>query len=371
MTSFERIDAILHGRPADRIGIFEGFWDETYDRWKKEGHVPSNGQLPKGHFLNRVFDHDIIGTWPFPLDLMLTPKFTPKTLKEDERFWVFEDGNRATQRILKDVSGSPEYVSFYVDDRERWDEVKSALTPTDDRLDRETYRERRQYAKTHDKYFMLQGRAIFESMFPLCGHENLLAGMALDPDWVSEMVYTYSHLITDLLERLFTLEGKPDALMFCDDLGYKNTPFFSPKMFDDLMRPGYQHLFQFAHSHDLPVIMHSCGFIEPLLPGLVECGLDCLQAIERKAGMDPVRIYKRFQGKLVLMGGINATVLATNDSSSIDRELESTIPFISAHNRYILHSDHSIPPEMDYQQYVRFMEKAISLGGKEDVLHEQ
>lgn len=33
-------------------------------------------------------------------------------------------------------------------------------------------------------------------------------------------------------------------------------------------------------------ILHSCGYIAPLLPGLIEAGLDCLEAMEVKAGMD-------------------------------------------------------------------------------------
>ncbi|MBE5039749.1 hypothetical protein [Ructibacterium gallinarum] len=48
--------------------------------------------------------------------------------------------------------------------------------------------------------------------------------------------------------------------------------------------------------------MHFCGFVEPLLPYMVETGIDCLQVMEGKADMDPIRIYKQYGGKLSLMG---------------------------------------------------------------------
>ncbi len=44
---------------------------------------------------------------------------------------------------------------------------------------------------------------MFESIHPICGHENLLAGMALDPDWVLDMVTVYSELAVELQRTLF------------------------------------------------------------------------------------------------------------------------------------------------------------------------
>lgn len=60
----------------------------------------------------------------------------------------------------------------------------------------------------------------------------------------------------------------------------------SRAMYDKLIQPGHIRTIRFAKEHDLPVIMHSCGYVEPLLGGMIEAGLDCLQAIEVKAAMD-------------------------------------------------------------------------------------
>ncbi len=38
---------------------------------------------------------------------------------------------------------------------------------------------------------------VFECMHPVCGHEYMLMGMALDPDWVKDMADTYANLIIE------------------------------------------------------------------------------------------------------------------------------------------------------------------------------
>ena len=54
----------------------------------------------------------------------------------------------------------------------------------------------------------------------------------------------------------------------------------SRAMYDELIQPGHIRTIRFAKEHDMPVIMHSCGYVEPLLGGMIEAGIDCLQAIE-------------------------------------------------------------------------------------------
>jgi uroporphyrinogen decarboxylase len=136
----------------------------------------------------------------------------------------------------------------------------------------------------------------------------------------------------------------------------------SPAMYRELVMPGHKKTIDYAHSIGLPVIMHSCGFVEPLLPDMVEAGIDCLQAMEVKAGMDLLRIYERFGDKIALMGGLDVRPVASNDLDGIRRELESKIPFVKRKNGFILHSDHSIPESTNYETYRYFLELGRKLG---------
>jgi uroporphyrinogen decarboxylase len=108
--------------------------------------------------------------------------------------------------------------------------------------------------------------------------------------------------------------------------------------------------------------MHSCGFIEPLLPDMIDAGIDCLQVIEVKAGMDLLRLHRLYGERIALMGGIDVRALYTNDRAVIDRELEAKIPAVKQGYGYVLHSDHSIPATVDYETYAYFIKKGLELG---------
>lgn len=65
---------------------------------------------------------------------------------------------------------------------------------------------------------------------------------------------------------------------------------------------------------------------------------------------------------LWLMGGIDVRLLYTNDRGVIDRELESKIPVVMGHNGYVLHSDHSIPNDVQPENYEYFLQRGLELG---------
>ena len=212
------------------------------------------------------------------------------------------------------------------------------------------------------RFFVWSGINVFEQMHPVCGHEHMLVGMALDPEWIMDMVDTYSQLTVDLQEILFAREGKPDGIWFYEDMGFKERPFMSPDMYMELVNPGHVRTFDYAHSLGLPIIVHSCGFVETLVPGLIQAGMDCLQVIEIKAGMDLLKLHKLYGDVLSFMGGIDVRVIYTNDKSIIDKELASKIPIVKQRFGYTLHSDHSIPNTVEYDSYRYFVDRGLDMG---------
>jgi uroporphyrinogen decarboxylase len=176
------------------------------------------------------------------------------------------------------------------------------------------------------------------------------------------MVAAYSCLSVELHQMLFAEEGPPDGLYLMEDLGYKGTPFMSRAMFREIIRPAYAELLALAKTHHLPVLFHSCGYVEPLVPDLIEVGIDCLTALEVKAGMNLLRLHRDFGSVLSFMGGIDTRVLCTNDRAVIDRELEATIPLVKQGYGYILSSDHSIPDTVHFHTYRHFLAKGLALG---------
>jgi len=355
MNSKERIHNILHGLPHDRIGLFEHFWGDTRNVWTEQGHIQEKEDL------SEHFSFDMNQTWCF--NNLAKWDFKAEIIEEDENTVLKKDGNGAYLRNHKKHNATPEHVDFTVKDRATWEEhIVPYLKPDACRINLESYRETKKKAAEDDLYFVWGGVSVFELMHPVCGHEYMLMGMVEDPDWIEDMAMSYADYNINMLEILFEKEGKPDGLWFYEDMGFKERPFMGPGMYEEMIQPAHKKIHDFAHANDLPVIMHSCGFIEPLLPGMIESGIDCLQVMEIKAGMNPLRIHEKYGDQIALCGGLDARNLVANDLNAIDKELEDKIPILKNGKGFILHSDHSIPTTTEYETYRHFVDKGLSLG---------
>lgn len=359
MTSNERIKRILKHLPVDRIGLYESFWNDTQKKWVEGGYLKSEDDM-RDHF-----ELDIREIWVF--NMIANIDFADEIVEETEETKLVRNGNYSLLRWHKLHSSTPEHVDFLVKDRKGWEEnIKPHLLNKefyDRRINFEAYGKLRKYCREKELFFTWSGVNVFESMHPMCGHEYMLMGMALDPDWVKDMCSTYAELIINLMEVLFSKEGKPDGIWFYEDMGYKLNPFMSPAMYREIIMPAHKKTFDYAHSLGLPVIVHSCGFIEPLIPGLIESGMDCLQPMEVKAGMDLLKLKQLYGSKIALMGGMDVRKLVSNNLEEVKNELDRKLPAAKEGGGYCLHSDHSIPNQVEYNTYKYFLEYSLKLGG--------
>lgn len=342
MTSRERILAMFDRKPVDQLPVFDSLWGDTYKRYEKEGH-----------FKDYSFGLDVdlaMGGWP---NSVANLDFENKVLEETEETVLSLDGNGARLRRHKQHDTTPEHVGFTVVDQETWEEHARPFiaAPLDlRRVPYETYRKARESALKHKQFFCWGGVGPFEMMHPVCGHENMLVGMALEPEWIEDMVDLYCTMLINILEELFSKEGAPDACWFFEDMGFKEKPFMSPTMYRELIMPGHKRLFDFAKSKGCKVIVHSCGYVEALVGGLVEAGMDCLQAMEVKAGMDIRSLHDAFGKDIIFMGNIDARLLEANDLPALQAEMDVKIPYVlEKGGGYILHSDHSISERVDFE----------------------
>jgi uroporphyrinogen decarboxylase len=355
LTSRERIERILKREPVDRIGLCESFWSDTRKAWIEAGDIPADVGFED------LFGFDIARCGC--LNLVADLDFKPEVIEEDEETSLSRDGNGALMRRHKLHASTPEHVDFTVKDRIGWEEfAKPKLTFDRRRLNFEAYRNARRHAAEKERFFCWTAAHAFELMKNIAGHENMLVGMALDPDWVRDMANTYSRMLVEHMETLFAEEGKPDGIWFYEDMGFKQHPFMSPEMYEEIMLPAHRATFEFAHSLGLPVVVHSCGYVEPLIPGLIEAGMDCLQVMEVKAGMDCRRLKKEYGDRISFIGGIDVRKLYTNDLAQIEQEIMDRVPAMMEGSGYVLHSDHSIPNTVNYASYRFFVERGLEVG---------
>lgn len=356
MTPFERMTNALRRQPVDEVPVGVGPWKETVARWTKEGRLRPDEDFYT-HFGQSY-------RWSIFVQSVANLDVPTRTIWEDAETYIELDGNGAQYRRHKLHESTPEHVAFAVQNRVGWEEaIKPHLLRCDRRrIKVEEYRKMKTFCREHNLFFLCGQHGPFELMQMMCGHENLLMGMGLDPDWVRDMVDTYVRMTMTHLDVLFAEEGRPDGMFIFDDLGFKQKPFFSPAMYDDIMAAGHQRLFDFAHAHQCKVLVHSCGYIVPLVPGLIRAGMDCLQAMEVKAGMDMMELFKVYGTKIAFFGGMDVRILIGNDRAAVEAELQrKLVPILRQGGGYVLHSDHSEPPDVNYDTMRYFIDRGREL----------
>ena len=229
LTGVERIGNILARRPVDRIGVFEHFWSDTKKRWVADGHVREDEDLVYH------FDYDLADASPF--NVVVDLDFEPVTVEETEETILERDGNGALLRRHKQHDTTPEHVDFAVKERADWERIKPLLRADRRRIDFEGYR-RRASGRARRAASSWSRRERLRDHEARRGHEHMLIGMADDPDWVHDMVMTFSRLYIELQEMLFAEEGPPDGIWYYEDMGFKERPFMSPAMYREIVAAG-------------------------------------------------------------------------------------------------------------------------------------
>lgn len=349
MTSRERFLAAFEHREADRIPLYDGPWAGTIARWKREG-------MPENIPWDEYFGFDKV----FHVAPDVSPQFDAHVVAEDENSITRVTPWGVTLRSFKQLDSTPEFLDFTVTDPESWKQAKARMTPSKDRIPRkalEGYRAAREAGAWIEGGFWF-GFDITHSWF--VGTETLLMAMFEEPEWCVDMFNTELDLNIAMFEMMLDEGYEFDAIKWPDDMGYKNNTFFSMKMYRELLKPVQKRAADWAHSHGIKVHLHSCGDIMPLVPELVEIGVDCLNPLEIKAGMDPIDLKQRFGDRLAFHGGINAVLF--DETERFVAEMERLIPALKQNGGYIFASDHSIPNNVTLAEMKTVTETAKRLG---------
>ena len=344
MTSRERFLIALSHKQPDRIPIHDSPWGFTVARWHREG-------LPEEKSPDEYFGYELAGQG-FNGSLRL-----PEEVIEDtDTYRIVKNADGAIRRNFKDHESTPELIGFTITDHAKWNEHKQHVAWDDSRVDWENGLKSNRDLRAKGKFITFSGVLGYDRIQAIVGSQTLLTAMIDDPAWVKEMFDTVADLLITGLEQMISEGFQFDGAFVFDDMGYRNATLFSPSTFRALSMPGHKRVYEAAHAHGLPTILHSCGNVKGHIPALIEAGLDCLQPLEVKAGMDLIELKKHFGEKLAFMGGIDVRAMAHPDPSVIEKEISRKIPVAKEGGGYIYHSDHSVPSNVSFEQYCRVMD---------------
>ena len=132
--------------------------------------------------------------------------------------------------------------------------------------------------------------------------------------------------------------------------------------FREFLVPYHKRMFDRFHEYDMPVIYHSDGDIRILLDDLIDAGVDAINPLEAKAGMDVRELAPRYGDRLAFVGNIDVRAMLTNDPDVVREEIRSKLAAVMPHNGFIYHSDHSVPPGVSLDTYRLLLDEVRRIG---------
>jgi uroporphyrinogen decarboxylase len=323
--------------------------------WTQEG-MPA-GVTPADHF-----GWDIEG-----MSIDASARFDMVIHSRADGFITFEDRAGYTVTKADGRSGTLHFLSHKTKTRDDWEKITKPLLTLDDpsgtaRIDSASYfghfdpyptwdEAKRRFDTLHarGRFVTFTAYGPWEATWRHHALDELLLDVVQEPGWCADMFATYTDLLIAVLQRGLDLGMKPDGLFLIEDMGFKTSLLISPKTWDALLRPCYERIHSLLRRHGIRFLMHTDGRMWDLLPRLIEVGVEALNPFECAAGMDIAELRRRYPRKLACYGNISAAGLL-GERSALEQELLRKIPH-AAGGGFIMHSDHSIPFGVRYEQY--------------------
>lgn len=270
------------------------------------------------------------------------------------------------EEIYPDLEPRPR-LKTYPSGREGIERMRRWLDPEDRRRLPRRWGRRAQELNRGDRIVMLHvHRGLFLSM-GVEGWSRFAAVAELlcaEPAAVRDCLSIQGEFAARLAERALR-DLRIDAALFSEPIAGNSGPLVSPKMYRDLVLPGYDPLLGVLKNQGVEtVIFVSWANPRALLPAVLERGFNCLWAYEANPrAMDYRELRREFGRDLRLIGGVDLDCLR-GDRESIRREVEEKVPELLAGGGYIPMLDGRVRADIPFDNYVyykRLLERIIGM----------
>lgn len=353
LSSRERVRRTFNREDVDRVPRFETFWEDTLKAWEAQGLAGGGEQVLEmlGADLAAVNGWDTV--WPAP--------FAGATVLEKKNNTVLiRDEWGATIRQFTDHQTTPEHVGWECDSPDIWRKTFLPRLQEAPSLDGASIRKWSAHANRKAFWRFLIAVEPFECLRKLVGDEEMLMGILEEPEWIAEMAEVLTTRSLKMLTGIREAAGEVEGLWIYGDMAFNHSTMCSPRHYRELIWPQHRRLCEWAHQQGAKVIYHTDGKVDGVLSDYVEAGIDMLQPLESKAGMDLRRLQPEWGEQLAFFGNVDVMSMISNDLEMIEAEIAGKMEAGKSKKNYIYHSDHSIPPQVSWETYqaiIRMVEK--------------
>jgi uroporphyrinogen decarboxylase len=342
MNSQERVLAACRFETPDRIPRHEPFWNYTKEWEDRFGP------------LEDLMD---TGVWaanesPFPS--------RARVIKE-ENGWIYQvDGWGQTTRHSPDAFFS-ETLEVAAPEGVDIDKIEFESPLLDSRYMIGLSAQEMAQAKERQCVFAKTGGPYLRTTL-LRGQEQFLMDIAADPEFAYAIASKVAdHLTVVGVEQISRWEMQETGIWIFDDFASSKGPMMSRKSFESIFLPIYKRMIKaYKDAGAKYVFLHCDGYPLPVFDMLIEAGFDGSHPIERRAGMDVVKIREMYP-KFILIGGMdNIHTMVEGPVEKIRAEARELIDLGRQGGMII--GFHSIGPDVPMEHYAAYLDECLKYG---------
>jgi len=210
--------------------------------------------------------------------------------------------------------------------------------------------------QSRDDYYLvgLQHLTVHERSYLLVGYENFMMYMATDPDFVGELMDRITDFHVGLAHRF--VELGLDAVRTGDDFGTQLSMQVEPGLWRKLYKPRLARMWQVYQDAGVTVMHHSCGCVEPIIPDMIEIGLEVLHPVQPLA-MDIEELARKYGDKIAFHGGIDTQqLLPFGTPGQIKDAVKHCIDTLGANGRYVIAPSQEIMDDVPTENILALIE---------------
>lgn len=351
MTDRDRFNAQMHYRPVDRCFNMEfGYWDENFREWDifLKNDIRSNQEADK------FFNFDVLsGVYPRP---WMIPTFPRDVVDETATTRIMMNPDGLLAEVPKDGHDTiPHYLKASVATPDDWKRCKEERFRRDDPARKFDIKElKRQHPPSRTYPLAVYCGSMIGKIRDMLTFEGLAYACYDYPEMVDDMVETCCCLVEDALDQLLP-HIDFDLASGWEDICFKNGPIVSVEFFRDVVMPRYKRISKKLRAAGIDLWYTDCdGDVRPILPYLLEGGINCLFPFEVNGCAHPAELFKEYGKDLRIMGGFDKIEMGKGPEA-IKAYMKTLVPLVER-GGYIPFCDHRCPPNVKPQDYLYYLD---------------
>lgn len=206
------------------------------------------------------------------------------------------------------------------------------------------------------------GGEIFETAERLRGFEQLMSDFFRNPELVD---YLFNQLASIASESVAILaEAGADVICLDDDVGEPSRIMISPDLWRHFLKGPLSQIINTARSVNpaIRILYHSDGYIEPIIPDLIEIGVNAINPVQPDV-MDPAALKQKYGTKLAFWGTVGtASDWMYGSPSAIESEVKERIETVGKGGGLVIGPAYDLEPQVKWENVLAFV-KAVQKYG--------